>query len=483
MITLRPGRSAVVIGGGISGLAAAFELQRLGIRVRVLERNDRPGGLIHSQWVDGYLLEWAATCIFNFLPEVDFFCRNLGLDREMVFRQEVAKRRYLVRDGRPTPVPLHAGGFIGTPLVSLKGKMRLLLEPFIPRGPVAEGQETVAQFISRRFGREIYERAIEPYVSGTLAGDGERACLRSTFTQFAALEEEYGSILKGAFLRKIRGIRTASCGARVFSFRQGMAALPDAIAGHLGEGFRPGRTVEGLERQGTRWRVTARGPGDGLERYEADAVLVATPAWEAARLLEELSPNLGLLLAGVQYSPMAITHLGFERRQITHDLDGIGCLVPKREPGFDLLGSLWPSTLFAGRAPEGEALFMNYLGGARQPDRVDEADEALIDRSLTDLGRLTGLKGEPRMARVVRHDRALPQYPIGHRLFVEGVAEQMKLLPGVFLTGNYLDGVSVRACIARGGETAKKMATLMNRSAYPFGRSSVFHSSGDRRSG
>lgn len=457
-----PRKHVLVIGGGISGLAAAFYLQQQGISVQVLEKSHRPGGLIQSERVRGFLLEHAATCLFNFLPEVDLFCQTLGLGPEQLFRQEMAKRRYLVRDGRPTPLPTTLSGFLTSNLISLPGKLRLLLEPFIPRGPVGGDQESVAQFITRRLGREMYERTIEPYISGTLAGDGERACLRSTFSQLAALEESHGSLLKGMFMRKMRGIRTSSCSARVFSFRQGMAALTTAVAQQLGAQFLPGQTATAIVRRGRTWQVTALDEHHHETVYTADAVLIATPAWASSSLLEPLSPPLGRLLGGISYAPMLVVHAGFARDAVEHPLDGIGCLVPKCEPGFELLGSLWTSTLFAQRAPEGEVLLMNYLGGTRHPELGALSDEAVTERALSNVQRLLGIRRSPLFTRVVRHAHALPQYHLGHQRFLQGVANQLALLPGIFLTGNYLHGVSVRACISQGEKTAQEMIHLLS---------------------
>ncbi|MEO5363016.1 MAG: protoporphyrinogen oxidase [Magnetococcus sp. DMHC-8] len=455
-------KRVLVIGGGISGLAAAHYLQQRGIKVRVLEKNHRPGGLIQSERVAGFLLEHAATCLFNFLPEVDLFCQNLGLNGEQLFRQEAARRRYLIRDGRPVPVPMSVGGFVQSNLISLPGKLRLLLEPFIPRGPGDGDQETVAQFVTRRLGREMYERAIEPYVSGTLAGDGERACLRSTFSQLAALEQEHGSLLKGMIWRKLAGIRTSGCGARVFSFRQGMAAMAQAVARQLGADFMPGHTVTSLMRQGPVWQVTSVDDQHRGLTHAADAVLVATPAQDAAGLLESLSQPLGRLLRGITYAPMVIVHLGFARQDLVHPLDGIGCLVPRCEAGWELLGSLWSSTLFADRAPAGQVLLMNYLGGSRHPEAGEWTDQALIERSMADLRRMVGVRGTPSLARVIRHARALPGYQLGHPLFLRGLDEQLALLPGIFLAGNYLRGVSVRACISQGEQAAAQITHLLS---------------------
>lgn len=457
-------KQVIVIGGGLSGLATAFQLRRKGLAVQVLESGTRAGGLIRSERVDGFLLEHAATCLFNYLPEVDFFCRNLGLESVQVFRQEVAKKRYLLRNGKPTPVPMHVGGFLRTDLISLPGKLRLLLEPFIPKGATNGEHESVAGFISRRFGNEIYNRAIEPYVSGTLAGDGERACLRSTFSQFAVLEAEHGSIVKGAIARKLRGIRSASCNARVSSFQEGMGVLSGSIATHLGEDFLPGRCVIGMQRRGRQWEVVVQLADGSVQTHIADAVVVATPAYVASSLVSDLSQDLGSLLAGISYSPMVVTHLGYAREAISHALDGIGCLVPKCEPGFDLLGSLWPTTLFANRAADGRVLCMNYLGGARSPWMLELSDAELLARSEENLQRMIGVRGQSILSRVTRHQRALPQYNLGHQMFLRAVEEHLKLLPGLFLAGNYFRGVSVRVCITQGEQIAERVKMVLQSS-------------------
>ena len=457
-------KRVIVIGGGISGLAAAFHILRQGIEVRVLESAARPGGLIRSERRDGFLLEHAATCIFNFLPDVDLFCRALGLDERMVDRREAAKRRYLIRDGRPVAVPMSGPGFLASRLLSPMGKLRLMLEPFVPRGAPDNDRESIAGFISRRFGREFYERTIEPYVSGTLAGDGERACLRSVFKQFASLEAEHGSIIRGAVVRRMRGIRSADCQARVFSFLDGMAMLTDAAATQLGAHFLPERPVQGIDRVGRRWQVTATRPDGTTETHEADAVVIATPADVAGGLTGPLRRDMGLLLGGITYAPMVVSYLGFSREQVAHDLDGIGCLAPKRERDFNILGSLWPTTLFDRRGPDGQALFMNYLGGARAAALTECSDDRLTDLSITDLRRMVGVRGEPHFSRIIRHRRALPQYNIGHQMFLTDLENNLRHLPGLFVTGNYLHGVSVRACISNGVGIAGRVAALLHNS-------------------
>ncbi len=460
----------IIVGGGISGLSTAFWLKQEGIDVLLLEREERAGGLIRSEFKDGYLLDHAANCVFNYLPEVNYLCQSLGLGPEQIARQEAAKKRYLIKDGLPTAVPMDLKGLITTNIWSLKGKARLLMEPFIPKGPKG-AEESVAQFISRRFGQEIFERSIEPYVAGTLAGDAERACVKSTFSQFSAIEEEHGSILKGVIKRRFKGVRTA-CAAQVFSFKKGMGALTDGLAVHLGRSLLSGIAVESMERVGKEWAVSAEISGK-KETLRAETIILATPAYETARLVKPLSDNIGTILGGIDYSPMAAAFFGFKREQVAHPLDGIGCLFPKKEKGFNTLGSLWSSTFFEGRSPDGEVLFTNYLGGARDPELLQKSDDEIISIAFEDLRRVAGVEGEPVLTRLVRHEKGLPQYNMGHQMFLEKLDEYLGVIPGLHLTGNYLRGISVRACISQGKEVAEKVAGQLKK-----GKRGLLHEAG-----
>ncbi|MDH3973678.1 MAG: protoporphyrinogen oxidase [Deltaproteobacteria bacterium] len=460
-------KRVIIIGGGISGLSAAFWLKQKGFHAVVLERNARAGGLIKSERVGGALIDHAANCVFNFLPEVNFMVNTLGLGPEKIARQEAAKRRYLVKNGKPKVVPMKIGELIFSDLWSLKAKLRLMVEPLIPKS-APEQEETVAQFITRRLGREVFDRSIEPYVTGTLAGDAEKACLKSTFKQFAALEQDHGSILKGVVARKMKGIRTA-CAAEVFSFKDGMESLIKGLGNYLGDKLVTDCPIEKIERVGKEWYVHTGSAGNSI--IKGDAVVMATPAGIAAGLVDQLSVNLSMMLKGIEYSSMNIIYITFKREDVEHKLDGIGCLIPAREKGFSSLGSLWSSTLFPGRTKGDEVLFTSYLGGMRNKDLVDLPDEELIDRCLKDLRQLVGVKGFPSLTRVVRHKKALPQYNLGHQMFLKKLDEELALIPGLHVTGNYLQGVSVRACISQGKTVAETIGRQFDAEHVKFKKS------------
>lgn len=447
-------RRVVVIGGGISGLSTAFWLQQEGVDVVVLERSHRVGGVIRSEQVDGYTVDHAANCLMNFLPEVNYLCETVGLSTEQIPRQAKAENRYMVKHGKAVAVPTKVKDILLSPYWSLSGKLRMMLEPFIPAA-APDAEESVADFIRRRFGRELYERAIEPFVAGTLSGDAERTCAKSTLPKFHEFEQKYGSIIKGAVTSKLVGAKSR-CPRNLFSFKQGMETLPNAIAEHLGDSVRLNTGVSAIKRVGQRWLVRTSSGGTVSETIEADAVVIATPSQVAANLVQSLSTLLASQLNSIVYSPMVILALGLDEKNIEHPLDGIGCLVPAVERNH-LLGSLWSSSLFAERAPDGKALITCYMGGMVDKGALECSDEELVNRAMQDLKGLIGASGEPEFVRVVRHARGLPQYHLGHQKRLEVIDGQLRLLPGLRLTGNYLDGVSVRDCIARGKTMAGKI--------------------------
>jgi len=447
------GKSIIVIGGGISGLSTAFWLRQKGYDVTVLERDARAGGVIRSERIKGYTIDHAANCLMNFLPEVNHLIETVGLAGEQVFRKPGANKRYLLKQGRPKAVPLTPKEILTSSFWPWPAKLRMAMEPFIPASSPDTG-ETVAEFIRRRFGRELLEQAIDPFVAGTLSGDPERTCVQSAMPKFYGLEQKHGSVIRGAIASKLAGLRTR-CPVQMSSFRAGMEALPTAIARYLGDRVLTGTRVSSIERIGQRWVVSAEYAGSPMQ-IEADAVVTAVPAQAAAQLLEPLSDLVADQLKSIVYAPMGVLTLGFRTQDIAHPLDGIGCLVPGRE-NRKLLGSLWNSSLFAHRAPEGRMLLTCYLGGMRNPEMLKHDDQRLTDLVISDLSKMLGIRGEPEFVRIIRHKKGLPQYHLGHQQRLATINEQLSLLPGLYLTGNYLDGVSVRDRIARGKQLAERI--------------------------
>jgi len=447
------GMHIAVIGGGISGLATAFWLRQKGCAVTVFERDKRVGGIIRSEQINGYTIDHAANCLMNFLPEVNHLIETVRLAGERVFRDPAANKRYLLKRGKPQAVPLTPMDMLTSSFWSWKAKLRIGMEPFIATSK-PETEETVADFIRRRFGGELLEQAIDPVVAGTLSGDPEQACVQSVMPQFYKMEQQCGSVMRGMFSLKANGSH-GHYPRQLFSFAQGMEALPTAIARYLGDRVRTGISVQAVDRIGKRWMLTAA-HGKAVEHIEADAVVIATPGAAAARLLEPLSEVLADQLKGIPYAPMAVMTLGFRKQDIKHPMDGMGCLIPAREKK-NILGMFWSSSLFADRAPNGHVLVTCYAGGMRNPDMLEHDDAQLLRLAMADLRDMLDIHGEPVFARVIRHTKGLPQYHLGHQQRLATVDAQLRLLPGLYLSGNYLDGVSVRDCIARGQRLSERI--------------------------
>lgn len=443
----------LVVGGGISGLSTAWWLARAGFSVELWEAGDRPGGKILSPRTDGYLTERAAAMVMNFRPEVVELVREAGLEMAKTKRSPVAEaRRYLLHQGQLESMPMRLGAFMASPLWSLRGKLRMLAEPFIPAS--GDENESVSRFISRRLGREVLEKAMEPFVAGTLASDSDRACAASTLPRLIALERRYGSIAAGIMVNRLLHRRQGSV-SDTFSFHSGMDTLTDTLARTPGVQLSTRHTVQELVREQSGWRVTAT-TATGERTLQAAQVVLATPAPVAASLVAGLDAELADLLRGIRYAPVTVVHLGLDRASVRHPLDGIGFLVPRQE-GRHLTGNLWMSTLFPNRAPTGKVLLTAYLGGARTPEVRDWNDDHIVAETVRELHKYLGLKAEPEMVRIDRHPQALPLYHGAYQARMQAIGTRLKEFSGLYLEANYQGGVSVRDRIARGRTLAEQI--------------------------
>jgi len=472
--------NVIVIGGGISGLAAAYWLRKRGCKIVLLEQGDRVGGVMRSERVGGFLFEHGPTSLMTNHPDVMHFCDAVGLTDRLVEANPFSRRRYVMRGGRLLPLPSGPADFLRTPIWSGAAKLRLVAEPFIAphRG---DQEESVAQFISRRFGREVLEYGFDPFVSGVYAGDPERLSMQSTFSRLVEWEQKSGSVIKGIlFGRRSNRHRadTPSAGKpasplkrRFFSFQDGVAELPLAIGRALGDAVRLNSRVDRVYPSGqlagqsgpsgSGWTVEVVETG-GLRTYTAQAVVLAAPAPVTAGLVEPLAPAAGRALREIAYAPIVIVGLGFRRGDVGHPLDGFGCLLPGRE-GRRLLGSLWSSTIFPGRAPEGMVTLTNYLGGAKRPELIGKRDDELIALTLEELRTWLGVTGEPQAVKVVRWPQAIPQYTIGHAQRLAAIESGMEKWPTLVPAGNYLRGVSVPDCILQTRQVADRLVDTLTK--------------------
>jgi oxygen-dependent protoporphyrinogen oxidase len=447
----------LIVGGGISGLASAWWLTRRGLEVELWECAQRAGGKIRTDNVAGYTSERAAALVLNYRPEVARLLSESGLD---VYKATpLTRRRYLVDQNRLLPVPTRLGEMVSSPLWSCGAKLRLLAEPFIPRGQRED--ETVSEFVTRRLGREPLDKAMEPYVAGTLAADPDRASAGAVLPRLTAFERHYGSVTVGALMQRLRS-RRRTCPTESFSFVGGMSTLIEALARTSGVHLRLGRAVDALVPDGAGgWLVSATST-EGACVLKARHVVLSIPAGVAAWLLRSLDAELAVLLGGIEYSPVCVLHFGFNRDAVRHPLNGVGFLTA-REPRQPLNGVLWMSTLFPGRAPPGKVLLTCYLGGARAPDVVDWNEERVTAAVLHGLKTLLGLSAEPEMVQIHRHHQALPLYHGAYLERMRRIDARLQRFPGLHLAANYVGGVSVRDRIVCGSEVADKILSMAGR--------------------
>ncbi|MGC2164630.1 MAG: protoporphyrinogen oxidase [Gallionella sp.] len=443
----------LVIGGGISGLASAWWLARSGLSVEVWEANARPGGKISSTQQGGYLTERAASVLLNFRPEITELMDGSGLASLKTARLPSAEtRRYLLDRGQLQALPMRIGPMFSSPLWSLRGKLRLLAEPFILSG--GDNDESVSAFITRRLGREMLEKAMEPFVAGTLASDADHASAAAVLPRLKALEQRYGSIFAGVLVNRLLRRRTA-CGTDAFSFVGGMGTMVDNLANTPGVNLQNSHHAEELVHGKTGWSATASTP-QGQRTITARHVIVATPAPAAASLIDALDGELAALLRGIGYASVTVLHAGLARDAVRHPLDGTGFLTPRSESST-LTGNLWMSSLFANRAPAGKVLLTSYLGGSRAPHVADWDDQRIVEEAVTLLQPLIGLTAVPEMVRIDRHREALPVYHGAYQARMEAITRRLQSIPGLHLEANYRGGVSVRDRIANGHKVAKRI--------------------------
>lgn len=442
-----------VIGAGISGLSAAHFLKKGGAEVVVLEKNSGPGGTIGTKVIDGYLVENGpnSTSETNFV--IDELLNDLSIREEKVYADENSKYRFIIRNGKLHALPSGPGSFISTKLWTTGAKLRLFAEPFIGR---AAYEESIADFVTRRLGSEMLDYAINPFVAGVYAGNPSDLSVRAAFPKLYALEEQYGGLIKGTIKgareRKKRGTK-AKASAKLFAFRSGMGILPSTMARELGDSIRFGADVGSVKKEGESFLVNYSLNGK-LDSGKFDAVVLSTPAFAAASVVKSWLPELASELAKVKYPPVAVVVLGYRREQVKIDLKGFGFLVPEVE-NRKILGTIWSSSIFPNRAPEGFVELTTFVGGSRQPKFAALNNEEIAKIAHEENADLMKIDGVPAFRAVSKWERAIPQYNIGHLAIIDAVRHVENLHRGFHVCCNYKDGISVADCIANGKNTAE----------------------------
>jgi oxygen-dependent protoporphyrinogen oxidase len=448
--------SVAVIGAGITGLTAAFRLQRAGIPVVLHEASDRAGGAIRSVRQGGYLAEEGPNTILETSPLIAELVRDAGLESRILRPDPDSEARFLVRGGRPVALPSSPLGFLTTSLFSPAAKLAVLREPFLPRRTDG-AEESVAQFVTRRLGREFLDRAVDAMVAGIYAGDPEKLSVTQAFPKLAALEERYGSLLRGQMLgardRRKSG-EVAKDRAPKLSFDEGLEVLPSTLAANLGEALRLKSRVASVTRSDTGWILKTE---EGREEHHAALIYAGTAHGLAAlRLLEREAPVDLSGFSEIRHPPVASVVLGFRREDVAFPCRGFGVLVPGIE-NFRILGTIFSSSLFPNRAPAGHLTLTTYVGGERHPELALLPEEELVETVCKDLERLLGVCGKPTFHHVTLWRKAIPQYNLGFGRHREAMTLLEERLPGLHLGGHYRDGISLADSIASGWKIAERV--------------------------
>ena len=459
----------IVAGEGITGLGIAYWLRKRGINVAVLAKDSEVGGTMKSAEEQGFLYETGANTALETTPLFKELTADLQLESEFIYANPEGKNRYILREGTLRSMPLGPASFVSTNLFSAAAKFRVLKEPFIGR---AGKEESVAEFVERRLGREFLDYAIDPFVAGVFAGKTEQLSVRSAFPKLYALEEKYGGLVKGMIKgvqeRKQRAEK-AKDRAETFSYRSGMQALPQALGKWLDKAIFLNSKVTGIrdltaarneppdEPDVKRYLVEYLRNGK-QEEMEADTVIFAIPAYDAAPLIKMLSRETAATLSSIYYSPVISVFLGVKREDVGRKLDGFGFLIPSKEKR-KILGCLWNSCLFANRAPAGMAALNAFIGGARQPELTGLNDAQIIQTTLDELKSIMQFSGKPVYLNITRWQKSIPQYEMGYQQKMDVLTQFEESNQGIVLAGNYRGGISVGDCVKNAHEIAEHVSS------------------------
>lgn len=438
-------KDVLVLGAGISGLATAYWLKKEGFNVKILERNDEPGGAMETINENGFLIDFGPNSGLETTPLIAQLAEEIGIKDQMIYANEAANIRYILKNNQLMPLPTSPQAFLKTNLFSAKAKLRLMAEPFI--GKSNDGYyQSMSEFVVRRLGQEFLDYAIDPFVSGVFAGDPSKLSVKSAFPKLYRLEEIYGGLIKGT----IKGARErkknkekSKQSAKMFSFINGMQTFPKAISNQLSD-IEYNNQLKKIEKLSKGFKVYYSKNGEE-KSIETEILLSTIPAYVLSSLIN-FDDNLKSHLNDIYYPPVMVLYLGFDKKDINRELDGFGYLIPSKEKK-SYLGAIWSSTIFPNRAEQDKASFTLFIGGARSPHLFESDKDKLIDKVLNEFKQVTSISGDPVIMRHKLWNKAIPQYNIGyieHERYFEQFEKENK---GFFLSGNYRGGISVGDCV------------------------------------
>jgi oxygen-dependent protoporphyrinogen oxidase len=450
----------VIVGGGISGLSLAYSLleRKPDLDITVLESGDKAGGKIWTDKVDGFLCEGGVNGFLDNRPRTLELVGKLALTP--LRSSDKARKRYIFSEKKLHLLPESPRSFFTSDLLSLYGRLRIIYELFVPRK--VGNDETLADFARRRLGKEAYEKLIDPMASGIFAGDPEKMSLKSCFPRIQVLETQYGSLIR-ALIKLQKDAKKSGKkvgpgpGGVLTSFYDGMETLVNGLKDHLGERLKTNCNVTSIDKRGDIYSIYL----SDNSSIEAEAVVVATPAHVASEIVKNMDKHLSLTLNEIYYPSVSVVCLGYKRDTLQHPLDGFGFLIPYREKR-KVLGTLWDSSIFPNRAPEGYVLMRSMIGGVRMSDLAMEKDEALIQVVTSELHNIMGVRVMPDFMKVYRHEKGIPQYSPGHKEGLGSIHEKTIKFKGLYLTGNAYQGIGVNDCIENSYKLAERIVKEYN---------------------
>ncbi len=453
-------KKAIVIGAGISGLSAALELKAKGFDVTVIEREARAGGVIGTHSEGGFKAESGSNSVMLKSQRSLDFLEKIGLKDKIDYSNPVAKKRFFVRYGKVMPVPMSPISLLFTRLFTFFGKLKLFCEPFVSKTN-PELDPSVEEFITRRMGRDVLDYAMNPFMAGVYGGNPARLSMKHAFPPFWEFEQKYGSIIKGA-IKSMKQKRAAGNFFKplMISFKGGMQTLVDSMAELLGESLKLNTKILSIDVNGAGWEVSwANDIEDACDYY--DALVIAIPAPNLKEL--PLSGTLAALLkpmGRIPYAPVATYTMGFKKSDVKHALDGFGVLTPEKEK-LNILGSLFISTVFSERAPEGYVTLTNYVGGMRNPEHASLPREEMRELVRAELKKLLGITAEPVFEKMWSWKHAIAQYNIGYGDYLDILDETEKEFPNLAVIGAFRGGVGVSHCLENAMAAMDKLAKNM----------------------
>ncbi len=440
-------KKITILGAGISGLASAHWLEKEGYDVTLLDYNFEPGGAMITRSNNGFLIDFGPNSGLETTPKIKELVDEVGLSNEMIYANEEGDTRYILKNNQLMALPTAPGAFLKSKLFSTSGKLRLMKEPFVGKSEDGYNQ-SIAQFVERRLGREFLDNAIDPFVSGVFAGDPTKLSVKSAFPKLYRLEEVYGGLIKGmikgAKERKQRN-EDSKQNAKMFSFRNGMQSFPKAIAKNLKGNIFYDCTIESIRKVENKIIVEIEA-NKQKGKIASDVLLSTIPAHSFSKFTDPIDSNLSEHLNDIFYPPVLVLFLGYDKKVIQQKLDGFGFLIPSNEKK-KFLGAIWSSTIFENRAKDDRAAFTLFVGGAKNSDFTKAQVNDRVKEVIKEFEGIMGITSPPILIEKYFWSKAIPQYNLGYIEHENYFDQFEKENPGIFLSGNYRGGISVGDCI------------------------------------